>query len=150
MPSVKKGTSIRKSLKRGSMAKKVASVKRLSKLVSKRAPSKRPSKQAVAENVIEVESLPAVKVDGRKIGNYAVVAQPGQFGLAYYAILSWTPEEYDYETQQYTVPKLYLFPTLLERDNFQEDLYDQEPNTYLQAFKFNTPVRIRSSPPLKR
>ena len=74
---------------------------------------------------LEVESLPAVKVDGRKIGNYAVVAQTGDIGkMAHFAVLAWTPEEFDYELQDYTVPKLYIFRTEDERNDFQQTLFD--------------------------
>lgn len=148
MPSLKKAPSVKRSARATSRKSKP-------KVASKRASAKKPlshaSKARISKGAIEVEGLPSVVVDGRRISNYAVIAQADQVGqLAHFAVLSWTPEEYDYESQEYNVPKLYIFRTKPERDEYQQDLYDEQPNTYLQAFGFSAPVRIRSSPPLKR
>jgi hypothetical protein len=109
------------------------------------------SKSAMKSEPVDVETLPAVKVGRQKISNYAVVGQTNETGqLAHFAVLAWTPEEYDYELQEYNVPQLYIFRREDDRNEFQQTLFDESPNLLLQAYKFDTPIRIKSIAPIKR
>jgi hypothetical protein len=95
--------------------------------------------------MVEVENLPSIKVDGHVIDRYDVVAQPSQLGqLAHYGVLAWTPETYDYETNESITSKLYVFPKEEQRDDFQQTLFDDAPRLYLQSYKLNSPIKIRS------
>jgi hypothetical protein len=66
--------------------------------------------------------------------------------LAHFAVLSWAPDQYDYELGRFTVPKLYLFKQQDDRDDFQQQLFDTDPSLFLQAYKFTTPVKIHAKP----
>lgn len=137
------------SRQRSKAASKKPALPRAAGPGSKRAPSKKgPSRVAApAAGLVDVDSLPAIPIRGLgKISDYAVEGRREDLGQpGHYAVLSWTPEDYDYETQTRPVSKLYIFATKDERDDFQEQLYDEAPNLYLQAFKFAKPVLIRSS-----
>lgn len=96
-------------------------------------------------STVEIENLPAIRVDGLTIEKYDVVSQPNHIGkVAHYGVLAWTPETYDYERNESITSKLYIFPTEGQRDDFQQTLYDEAPNLYLQSFRFQNPISIRS------
>lgn len=101
--------------------------------------------------LLDGERLPAIEIDGRRIADYAVIAREQDMDKAgKYAVLSWTPEDYDFEEQRKPIPKLYIFRSEKSRNEMQQQLYDEQPRFYLQAFKLSTPIRIRPSPPIPR
>jgi hypothetical protein len=124
------------------------------RIPSRKNAAAKPSKQQIQpekEDVADVSELPAVIAKGTRIGNYAVVSPKKDIGkLGKFAVLAWTPEEYNYESGNMNIPQLFIFHTKRERDNWQEDLYDDVPSLWLQAYEFDIPVLMRSSAPMDR